>query len=269
MPALSASDGLRLEYTVSGPVEGPAVVLLAGFKAAATSWVYQQRALTDAGFRVFSVDLRGHGAAEKSAPGTTMARRGEDVHDVLTHLDLHSVALVGGSMGGNTIWAYLEQFGTERIGSIVIVDQTPKMLNSDEWKHGFYGYTEANRDTMFAAGIPSTGHGTPIVRRGMRLVRLLRAMDLRKAERGYSPAELDVLGDHARKDWRPQIAAANVPILFVAGKESEVWPSTHAAAAALLNPFAGSAVIKHAGHATNIEQPQIFNRLLVGFLRGL
>ena len=44
----------------------PPVVLLAGFKAPATSWRYQVGALTQAGFQVFSVDLRGHGSAEHS-----------------------------------------------------------------------------------------------------------------------------------------------------------------------------------------------------------
>jgi pimeloyl-ACP methyl ester carboxylesterase len=39
-----------------------------------------------------------------------MARRGADVRDVLEPLDLRDVVLVGGSMGGNTIWSFLRQF---------------------------------------------------------------------------------------------------------------------------------------------------------------
>ncbi|MDN5807604.1 MAG: alpha/beta hydrolase [Brevibacterium sp.] len=38
------------------------MILLAGFKAPATSWRYQLEPLADAGCHVFSVDLRGHGA---------------------------------------------------------------------------------------------------------------------------------------------------------------------------------------------------------------
>jgi pimeloyl-ACP methyl ester carboxylesterase len=264
MPSIHADDGMRLHYEESGDPSGRPVVLLAGFKAAATSWRYQVPTLARAGYRVLSVDLRGHGAAERPASGVDMARRGSDLRDVAEALDLREAALVGGSMGANTIWSYLGQEGSDRVAAVVSVDQTPKMLNTADWAYGFYGYTEQNVDTYFATGIPETGHGTPMLRRGMRLVRLLRAM--RGAERELTPGELTLLNDHAKADWRPVIAATTVPVLFVAGAESEFWPSAHAAAAAALAEHGASAVIARDGHATNIEQPAAFNAGLLDFL---
>ena len=167
-------------------------------------------------------------------------------------------------MGGNTIWSYLAQFGGARVGAIVIIDQTPKMLNTADWPHGFYGYDETNVDTYFAERIPETGHGTPLARRGMRLIRLLKAM--KGAERELSPGELALLHDHATADWRPVIAATEQPVLFVAGAESEFWPSAHAAASAEIAPRGESAVIENDGHAANIEQPKAFNAGMLAFL---
>lgn len=264
MTALRADDGARIEYTESGDPRGRPVVLLAGFTAPATSWLYQLKPLREAGYRVIAVDLRGHGASELPASGVDMDRRGADVRDVLDALDLHDAVLVGASMGGNTVWSYLAQFGTTRVGAVVVVDQTPKMLNADDWPHGFYGYDEANVDTYFAEKIPDTGHGTPLGRRGLRLVRLLRAM--KGAERGLTPGELALLNDHARRDWRDTIATTDVPVLFVAGAESEFWPSAHAAAAAALAPRGEAVVIRNDGHAANIEQPKAFNAALLSFL---
>ena len=146
MTTLLADDGVRLDYTESGPATGRPVVLIAGFKAAATSWCYQVPALAKAGYRVLAVDLRGHGLAERPE-SVDMDRRGLDVRDVIEGLDLQSVVLVGGSMGANTIWSYVAQCGTERLAAAVTVDQTPKMLNTPDWPLGFYGYHEANRDT--------------------------------------------------------------------------------------------------------------------------
>lgn len=264
MASITADDGVRLDYTESGDPAGRPVVLLAGFKAAATTWLYQVKPLADAGYRVIAVDLRGHGAAERPAAGVDMARRGRDLRDVMEDLDLTDAVLVGGSMGGNTVWSYLAQFGGDRVGAIVIVDQTPKMLNSSDWPHGFYGYDAANIDTYFAERIPDTGKGTPLARRGLRLVRLLKVM--KGAERTLTPGELALLDDHARADWRRVIAASEHPILFVAGADSEFWPSTHAAAAAALAPRGESAVIANDGHAANIEQPKAFNAGLLDFL---
>ena len=83
--------------------------------------------------------------------------------------------------------------------------------------------------------------GTPIAKRGMRLVRLLRAM--KGAEKTMTPGELALLHDHATRDWRPVIATADLPVLFVAGQDSEFWPASHAAACAVLAPMGDSIVL--------------------------
>jgi non-heme chloroperoxidase len=267
MPSITTADGVRLEYTEHGDAAGRPVVLLAGFRAAAATWLFQVPPLVAAGFRVIAVDIRGHGAAEHPDSGRTMARRAEDVDEVLRALDLRDAVLVGQSMGGNTVWAYLSAFGAQRVAAVVVVDQTPKMLNTADWPHGFYGYDESNRDTFFATGVPATGHGTPLWRRGRRLLRLLKAVRTAPAPaKELSPTELALLGDHARADWRAAIAATTLPVLFVAGAESEFWPASHAAASAALAPHARSAVIPKDGHAANLEQPDAFNGLLLAFL---
>ena len=270
MPSITTTDAVRLDYTETGPATGRPIVLLAGFRAAAATWLFQAPHLAAAGYRVISVDIRGHGTADHPDFGHSMQRRGADVNDVLEALDLHDAVLVGQSMGGNTVWAYLDEFGSKRIAGVVIVDQTPKMLNTADWQHGFYKYDETNVDTYFAEGIPPTGHGTPIWRRGRRLGRLLTALRSAPGEpKQMTAGELDLLSDHAHKDWRSVIAKAKVPVLFVAGAESEVWPSSHAAASAALVTNASSSVILKAGHATNIEQPAEFNRLLLEFVATL
>ena len=264
MASLTADDGVRLDYTEYGDAKGRPVVLLAGFKALAASWVYQVEPLAKEGYRVVVVDLRGHGASDRPASGVDMARRGQDVHQVLETLDLRDAVLVGGSMGGNTIWSYVQQFGSSRVGAIVIVDQTPKMLNTADWDHGFYGFDASNIDTYFATAIPETGKGTPVAKRGMRLVRFLRAM--KGVDPKMTPGELALLNDHAKADWRTVIEDTDVPVLFVAGADSELWPSSHAAAAAALAPQGRAVVIPKDGHGANMEQPKAFNAAMLGFL---
>ncbi|WP_254304752.1 alpha/beta fold hydrolase [Rathayibacter sp. VKM Ac-2835] len=165
MPDFTTDDGVRLSWTEQGDPAGRPVVLIAGFTAPATSWKPQQGPLAEAGYRVISFDRRGHGLSERTEAGATMVRHGADLAQLLRHLDLQGAALVGGSMGDNSIWAFLEgtaggtagSTDASRVDRIVIIDQTPRMLDGDDWPYGFYDYTEANRDTLFATTIPDPG----------------------------------------------------------------------------------------------------------------
>ena len=60
MPTVITDDAVTLNYLDEGT--GPAVVLIAGFCAPATTWVLQQKVLVQAGYRVLALDRRGNGA---------------------------------------------------------------------------------------------------------------------------------------------------------------------------------------------------------------
>ena len=268
MPTVTTSDGVRLSYLDDGNPGGPPVVLVAGFRSPATSWSLQWGALREGGFRVLSLDRRSHGASEDPPTGHTMARHGEDLADFLAALDLRDAVLVGGSMGASTIWSYIKGFGTGRLRSMVSVDQTPKMLNADDWGYGFYGYTDANRDTYFAKGIPRGGHRP---KRSLKTARrMMKALDLSAMDivRGVQlpSTALALLHDHATQDWRSVVTGCDVPVLMVAARQSEFWPCEHATELAGAGTKIEAAVLD-CGHAANIERPEEFNQLLLWFLQ--
>ena len=169
MPEFATNDNVRLHYTDEG--SGSPVILIAGFRAPATSWVYQQEFLLARGFRVLSLDRRSHGRSEDPAYGHRMARHGRDVADFLAAVGLsgsRKTVMVGASMGASTIWAYIDLFGTVDLLGVVTVDQTPKMSNEHGWTNGFYGYGANNLGTFFAEGpFIDTGYGTPLEKRGL------------------------------------------------------------------------------------------------------
>ena len=269
MPEITTSDGVRLNHLESGDPAGRPVLLTAGFKAPATTWRRHFGALERAGHRVIALDRRGHGTSGIGPDDShTMTRHGADIGDAISALGLTEVTVVGQSMGGNAVWALLAAGGAGGIRDIVIVDQTPKMINTEDWRYGFYGYDASNADTHFAAGIPNPGRHSLRSKGLVRIARLLKGTDLKAAKAGFTPAELALLNDHAKADWRPTIAAVEVPVLFIAGRESEVWPCEHAAAAASLSRMGTSAIIEKAGHNTNLEQPKAFDELLGRFLAG-
>ena len=265
MPTVVTDDSVTLSYLDEGT--GPVVVLIAGFCAPAATWALQQKSLVAAGYRVLALDRRGHGASEAPTHGASMTRHGRDVVNFLTEVNVDEAVLIGGSMGANTIWSYVSQFGTDRVRAVVSVDQTPKMVNSADWSNGFYGLTEANRTSFFDNGIPDTGHGRPqwkSIPSLLKLVVALRSMP-KMASPDTAPMKA-LLIDHASQDWRATIAAVDKPYLMIAGHDSQFWPAAHASESVELNPLGRSVVLANCGHAANMDRPKEFNTAMLEFL---
>ncbi len=267
MGAVRTSDGVRLHVTDEG--QGPAVLLVAGFTAPATSWAFQAEALLAAGYRVVALDRRWHGLSERPGHGHRMARHGKDVHDALEQLGLDDVVAVGGSMGASTLWAYCDLFGTGRLRGVVSVDQTPRMVNEGGWQLGFYGLTPEVSGTFFDAGIPATGRGWPTERAVESMGRLAGRAGPESLPQGPVPETLPLLRDHATQDWRDVVARVDVPVLMVAARDSQFWPCEHAAASVERTASGRAVVIEDCGHAANLDRPDELNAALLEFLGDL
>lgn len=265
MPSFRTGDGVRLAYEDAG--DGPVVVLVNGYCAPATAWVLTTDALVAAGYRVIGFDRRSHGESETPMWGQRMARHGRDLGELLDALGVDRVALVGASMGGNTIWAYVDQYGTGRLWGVAVVDQTPKMLNTADWPYGFYGFEESDA-RRFARGVPDTGRGRPAERSAAAIARLVARLGSPPVYRDrMAPETVELLVDHSLQDWRDVAARAECPVLMVAGRDSQLWPCEHAAATVAGNPNGRVAIIEDCGHAVNIDQPDRLNEELLAFLR--
>ena len=82
--AREAADGTTRH---GRPEELPTVVLTHGYCLSLRCWVYQRRALKEAGYRVVSWDQRGHGRSGRGERDSyTIDRLGQDLHTVITQL---------------------------------------------------------------------------------------------------------------------------------------------------------------------------------------
>lgn len=252
-------DNVKLGYSDQG--SGIPVILLAGYSAPATSWYPQQKTLLDNGFRVIAFDRRSHGSSEHSAQGQDMLTHGKDIDALFRHLKLDKAFLIGGSQGASAIWAYISQFGTQRLHGAISIDQTPKMINDETWPYGMVGLTPETRPTFFESPLPKPNK-KPLIRFIIGV--LLRGAKYLKHDReGTKP----LLLDHADRDWRETIKATDVPVLFVAGAESPFWPAKHAEVSAALAPKGEFASLAGTGHAVNWESADEFNTVMLNFLK--
>lgn len=86
-------------HVVDLPGQGAPLVLLHGIGMDWRVWQAISRRLHPY-FHLYMLDLRGHGASGKPAHGYSLAEYAADVEDVIDTLKLHSVKLIGSSLGG-------------------------------------------------------------------------------------------------------------------------------------------------------------------------
>jgi pimeloyl-ACP methyl ester carboxylesterase len=119
------SGKVHLYYEDHG--SGKPVVLIHGWPLSGASWEKQVPALLDAGYRVISYDRRGFGHSSKPTSGYDYDTLADDLHKLITKLDLYDVTLVGFSMGGGEVARYL---GTrrKRVSKAVFMAAIPPFL---------------------------------------------------------------------------------------------------------------------------------------------
>lgn len=263
MPFLQTSDEVALHYLDVGT--GRPVVLVGGFTARASSWTLAVDALVGAGYRALVLDRRHHGDSDFPPYGQRMSRHGADLHEFLAALDLEAPVVVGSSMGGSTILAMVDLIGpaaTQQLTrGLVIVDQTPKMLNEDGWSHGFYDLT---RDTVeafvqrFPDGV-SALHAPPPPE--------VLAMLAADPAPPYPMDDMrDLLRDHSLADWRDVVRRVPVPLLALAGRHSPLWPCSSSEWMADNAPRGELVVLEESGHAPMLSEPAAFADVLLGAL---
>ncbi|MGW8763042.1 alpha/beta fold hydrolase [Streptomyces sp. NPDC055815] len=112
---------VTLDVEVGG--EGPAVLLVHGFPDSHRLWRHQVPALHAAGFRTVVPTLRGFGDSDRPEGGPEAYHPGKHVGDMvelLAHLDLDQVHLVGHDWGSGIAQA-VTQFFPDRVRSLSIL----------------------------------------------------------------------------------------------------------------------------------------------------
>ncbi len=120
------SDCIDLYYEDHG--SGTPVVLIHGWPLSGGSWEKQVPVLLDAGYRVITYDRRGFGNSSKPACGYDYDTFAEDLHKLMTKLDLRDTVLVGFSMGGGEVARYLGAYGSDRVKKAVFLSSIPPFL---------------------------------------------------------------------------------------------------------------------------------------------
>jgi non-heme chloroperoxidase len=120
------SGNIDLYYEDHGT--GKPVVLIHGYPLSGAAWEKQTAALLTAGHRVITYDRRGFGKSSQPTSGYNYDTFAEDLHRLVTQLELRDFSLVGFSMGGGEVARYIGKYGSKGVTKAVFISAVPPFL---------------------------------------------------------------------------------------------------------------------------------------------
>jgi pimeloyl-ACP methyl ester carboxylesterase len=253
MMAYLDRHGVPIYYEVSGGPDGGAPLLLShGFAASSQMWQPNIGALS-AGRPVITWDIRGHGRSGAPDDPAQYSQEASvaDMAAVLDACGIERVVAAGLSLGGYLALAFYRAF-PDRVAALVLCDTGPGYRN-DQARQGWNDRAVAQAARLQRDGLGALGNSPEIRAAGHR-----SAAGLANAARGIlTQRDAAVMGS---------LPSITVPTLVLVGARDKPFLGAADYMAAKI-PGATRAVIPDAGHASNIDQPELFNEQVLAFLQ--
>ena len=263
-------DG-TVHYELSGPADGPAVVLVHGFSVPYYVWDPTAEALSAAGFHVLRYDLYGRGFSDRPDVSYNLDFFVNQLGDLTSAvLPGEPLNIVGLSMGGPITAAFTNR-NPDRVQSLTLI--APETL-------------PVTAKTIFPMNIPLLGEY--VMKAYMIPVYLPQSQGadafnpdvlpdweqkyrVQLQYKGFRRAILSTIRNLPNMDALHQyelVGKMDLPVQVIWGEEDQSVSSEAISMALQAIPQANYLQVKQAGHLPHYEQPAVVNPVLIGFLEN-
>lgn len=258
MPYVKTED-LDLWYECTG--EGHPVVFLHAFAVTGAMWFPQVPVVSAAGYKVVCIDLRGHGLSSAPPGAYTLSDVVSDVHNFLQILNLGKVCLVGLSTGGR-VATRLALDHPDDISELVLVSAKSEPALDIKTELRELSEIAWNGDVLTAVQTFYDNHYQRLTQAAPELADKLIDSWRVKSGDGFAGVAIAI---SEMDSVTTRVSEIKVPTLAIAG---ELDPPCHPFIAWYERqiPNCKGVIVSGAGHFVNVEQPEIFNQILLDFL---
>lgn len=257
MPTFT-SNNAQISYQTFGDAAKPALVFSNSLGTNFKMW-QPQIDFFQQDFFVICYDTRGHGASSAPQGPYSIDQLGQDVVNLLDHLNIEKAAFCGISMGGLTgQWLAINR--PERFNQVVVCNTAAKIGQEQAWNDRAALVREQGLAPI-ASTAASRWFTDPFIQSNAATVAELSNDLGAGSPEGYANC-CEAL---AKADVREQLKDITVPVLVVAGQQDPV--TTVADGQYMVDRIANSQLFEiNASHISNIEQPEAFNQAVQKFI---
>jgi 3-oxoadipate enol-lactonase len=263
MPIFESPRG-SLHYEELGT--GRPVLLIHGFTNYGLAWAPQLAPLVHGGYRVILPDLHGHGASAPATGLCTVPDLAADIVALLDHLGVSSAAFCGLSLGG-MVALELAIHRTDRVVAAVIANSAPSFVGPEMtalvegWtalllqQDGPVKRLRATWPMLSNEPFRDSASGRAVFETWTRVLASVPGSSLCHVARGMNYF-----------DRRTRLSRIGAPVLVISGEQDRLFGPEYGQA--ISSEIAGSRheLLLTAGHLSNLDSPDQFNRLLLEFL---
>jgi 3-oxoadipate enol-lactonase len=257
------ANNITLSYSDEGADNSPVIIFIHGFPFSKEMWNNQMEALKE-NYRVITYDVRGHGNSWSGTDDFTIELFVNDLIALMDALQINKTTLCGLSMGGYIALNAIENH-PERFDVLVLCD-TSCVADSQEAKGKRMKAIEGIRENgveKFADDSLKNFFAQDSFATKKEVIAGVREMIVNTTDKSIIKT---LLALSTRTETCSKLAEIKVPVLIIVGDEDKITPPE--AAHFMHENINGSvlSVIEHAGHLSNLDNPDHFNDQLLKFL---
>ncbi len=258
-------NGITINYDDAGKSNIP-IVFIHGFPFDKSMWEPQLEYFKSK-YRVISYDIRGYGKSTKDKRIASIDLFAEDLIKLLEVLKIDKVVACGLSMGGYILLNALNKF-PEKFEAVILAD-TQCIGDSTETKvkrKKSILQIDENGLHDFAASFVKNIFCKDIQKSNKKIVNKIESLILSISPQTITET-LNALAQ--RKEMCTSLSDISIPVLILCGEEDSVTPLSQSNA--MHSTISGSKflTISGAGHMSNLEQPEVFNKYVDNFISNI
>lgn len=261
-----STDGTMLWGHAQGDPAAPEILFVHGLRQSRLSWDKQFADPSLVQFRKVAFDLRGHGDSDKPSAIDAYAepdRWADDIASVIEATGLRRPVLVGWSLGGYAVGAYVRKYGGSGIAGINLVDAVTK-LSPDLLSEETMALTKSAishdlgvRTTATAEFLKACFHQQPTPAE-MELMLVVNGMTARAANEGFLQT--------TTPDLQPVFGSYDGPILLTHGVHDRLVKTEMSKMVGAIHSNSRLSLYAESGHSPFFEESARFGKELAAFL---
>jgi non-heme chloroperoxidase len=278
MGYVTTKDGVEIFYKDWGAKDAQPLVFHHGWPLSADDWDTQMLYFLEQGYRVVTLDRRGHGRSTQVGDGHDMDRYAADAAAVVEHLDLGNAVHIGHSTGGGEATHYVARHGQPqgRVAKLVLIGAVPPIMVKTpanpgglpiEVFDGFRQQLAANRAQFYLdlASGPFYSFNRP----GAKASQAVIQNWWRQGMMGGAKAHHDGIKAFSETDFTEDLKVIDVPTLVMHGDDDQIVPIADSALLSVKLLKQGTLKIyEKFPHGMCTTHAEVVNPDLLAFIRG-